>query len=295
MVIDADGLFNGARWRKCSNAARLNAPYLLLAANGYGRLEIDAVRIIARAYASFDPRPTEGEILGWIREYAAANLLFPYDADGQAWGAWDTPDRLLAKYKSAADRRSPAPPEPAFSEWRSRYRSEGKDVATFPKSFENISEKFSENSPSGIGIGLGIGVGKGKNICASDDARVNDPPVSSSKKSTGQQDELFAEFWSEYSKIRNRDKKRAAVAFKRAVSNREALAVVMAALAIQTPEMMRREPAHRPHASTWLNGRRWEDSPEEIPAFTGRLEQSGGAVSRRSSIADAVRAALEEE
>jgi hypothetical protein len=69
MIIDADGLFNGGRWRKCSNAARLHAPYLLLASNGYGRLELDPARIVGRAFLTFSPRPSEDVILGFVREY----------------------------------------------------------------------------------------------------------------------------------------------------------------------------------------------------------------------------------
>ena len=44
---------------RCSTARS----FLMLMANGFGRLEIDPLRIIARAYATFDPRPTEEDIL----------------------------------------------------------------------------------------------------------------------------------------------------------------------------------------------------------------------------------------
>jgi hypothetical protein len=173
MIIDADGLFNGNRWRRCSNAARLHAPYLMLVANGYGRIEIDPLRIVARAYATFNPRPTEEDVLAWIREYADAKLLFLYEYDRQTWGQWDTPQRLLAKYKLAADKRSPAPPEPEFSKWKSSYRAAS---AALPKScevFSKSSPKHCENLPSGVGVGdgngdgIGVGVGDGFDIdCA---------------------------------------------------------------------------------------------------------------------------------
>ncbi len=41
---------------------------------------------------------------------------------------------------------------------------------------------------------------------------------------------------------------------------------VMAGLRAQLPELLAREPSHRPYPATWLNGKRWEDeidSPEQ--------------------------------
>ena len=278
MVIDADGLFNGARWRKCSNPARLNAPFLLLASNGYARLEVDPVRIVARAYASFDPRPAAEDILGWIGEYAAANLIFLYDAGGSTWGAWDTPDRLLAKYKTAADKRSPAPPEPAFSEWRSRYRAEEKTVATFPKSFENVSEKLSENFS--LGIGIGDGIGKGKNICASDEARVDGSDsfslVEPKGKQPDQRDAWFSEFWEAYKPIRSRARKAALKAFTKIVRSEAMFQAVMAGPQQQKLDLLSRSPEHRPFCSSWLNGERYEDEAAEVDC-TRRAENRSPA------------------
>jgi hypothetical protein len=136
----------------------------MLVANGYGRIEIDPLRIIARAYATFNPRPTEEDVQAWIREYTDANLLFLYEYDGQTWGQWDTPERLLAKYKLAADKRSPAPPEPAFTNWKSNYRATS---TALPRSYETLSKdspKLCENSPSGVGEGIGDGNGDGVGI-----------------------------------------------------------------------------------------------------------------------------------
>ncbi len=92
--------------------------------------------------------------------------------------------------------------------------------------------------------------------------------------------EWFNVFWAKYSRWRNRDKKRAKAVFTRVVKSEAIFQAIMAGITAQGAEMMAREAAHRPHATTWLNGRRWEDSPEEAPALAGKREQSGGAVSR---------------
>jgi hypothetical protein len=45
----------------------------------------------------------------------------------------------------------------------------------------------------------------------------------------------------------------------------------MAAVRAQKPEMLQREPAKRPYASTWLNGERWEDELQP-PAANGHSD-----------------------
>jgi hypothetical protein len=116
MILDPDGIFNGDRWRKCSDLARLHAPYLLLASNGFARLEVNYHKIIARAYSTFRTPPGEEDLLGYLGEYADAHLFFVYEFEGQQWGVWDTKPELLPRYKTALDRRSPEPPEPEFTE-----------------------------------------------------------------------------------------------------------------------------------------------------------------------------------
>jgi hypothetical protein len=160
MILDAEGLFNGDRWNRCSDHARLNAPYFLLTSNGFARLEISYRKIVGRAYSGFRTPPTEEELMRWIGEYASAHLLFLYESDGQVWGAWDTRLELLPRYKTAADRRSPEPPEPGFTEWKRAYRSVTK---RFPKFLENLpksSRKLSATFPHGIGVVGVIGEGK---------------------------------------------------------------------------------------------------------------------------------------
>jgi hypothetical protein len=157
-IIDPDGLFGGERLRRCSDEAQLHWPRFYVASNGYARLEINYEKIVARVYASFTNPPSEDEILKWIKEYRDNYLLFLYEVDGRVWGQWDVRQNLLPRHKTAADNRSPFPPEPEWTNWLKRYRAES---TSFPK----LSEIFGE-FPTGVGVGVGVGggVGGGKNI-----------------------------------------------------------------------------------------------------------------------------------
>lgn len=76
-------------------------------------------------------------------------------------------------------------------------------------------------------------------------------------------DAWFGEFWAVYGKIRNADKQAARRAFNRAISNQTAFDRIMDRLRLQAPGYLAREPGKRPHASTWLNGARWDDDPDQ--------------------------------
>lgn len=287
-IIDPQGLFGGDRLRRCSNAAQLHWPRIFLASDGFARLEINYPKIIGRAYSTFSPAPSAAEIEDYIQEYARQYLLFVYPADGQIWAQWDTKSELLPRYKTAQDRRSPIPPEPAFSEWKKRYRNEPKTTS------ENL-RKFSELFLHGVGGGGGVGVGK--NICAStSDARVSDPLPSiddppfgttdldglfsvetaqrtkSSREMKPEQERWFSIWWSEY--WLHKAKKPAREAFRKHVRTEERFQRVIAATHAQKLEMLNREPSKRPHGATWLNAERWDDETEpdqeirrDIPSY----------------------------
>jgi hypothetical protein len=156
-IIYPAGLFNGDRLRRCSNTAQLHWPRIFLASDGFARLEINFAKIVGRAYATFNPLPSEAELESYLNEYAKNFLLFLYEVNGQVWGQWDTRSDLLPRYKTSQDRRSPIPPEPAFSEWKKRYRTESKPTS-------KILQKFSETLQHGVGEGVGwvLGEAKGK-------------------------------------------------------------------------------------------------------------------------------------
>jgi len=120
-IIDPDGCFNGDRMAMLSDEARLHWPHIFLLANTLGRFEINPRRILDRAYGGFRIRPTETEILGYIREYGDSYLLFIYEFSGQMWAQWDTPAKLLPDYATAKDKRTPAPDGKELFAWKNEY------------------------------------------------------------------------------------------------------------------------------------------------------------------------------
>jgi hypothetical protein len=289
-IIDPNGLFGGDRIRQCSNTAQLHWPRLFLASDGFGRLEINYARIVGRAYGSFNPIPVKEELFVWINEYACNCLIFLYKAGRQWWGQWDTRSDLLPKFKTKLDKRSPIPPEPEFTEWKQRYRAENDP---FRKSFGIVSEGFLvEAHGIGVGVGIGSGIGNGKNICASDarlsdslDLSIDNPPFDTlephglfpvpesldpqreRREFRERQDQWFEQWWEIYWLKKSR--KRAQESFDRRVQTKERFQEVMEATRAQSAEMLSREPQHRPHGATWLNGERWND---EAPADAVKAE-----------------------
>ena len=119
-----------------------------------------------------------------------------------------------------------------------------------------------------------------KNLCASPagDARVSVAASEPTKKParlteslTPQQDLWFAEVWGIY--WRRVAKKPARKAFGKAITTPEMFGRVLAAIRSQTPEMLAREAAHRPHFATWLNQERWGDEAAEPPKSKSDLER----------------------
>ena len=154
-IIMADGLFNGKRLRACSDKARLLWPYLFLASNGFGRLEIDYEYIIRNFFVDFRNPPKSSEFFGILKEYHENGLLFLYECNG-VWGQWDCKSGSLPRYQTSKDRKSPAPDENAFNEWK-------KASSLKTKTLPIISEIFGK-FPLGIGIGIGIGIGEEKSV-----------------------------------------------------------------------------------------------------------------------------------
>ncbi len=117
--------------------------------------------------------------------------------------------------------------------------------------------------------------------CASDDARVpdslppiDDPPFGTIEPAalfpsqgrtrparadglTLEQETWFGVWWPAY--WLHKAKKVARRAFAKHVKTAARFEQVMAATRSQAPEMLTREPQHRPHGATWLNGERWAD------------------------------------
>jgi hypothetical protein len=271
ILVDPDGLFNGDRLRRCSNTAQLHWTRLFLASDGFGRLEINYARIVGRAYPTFNPIPSEAELHGFIREYVENYLLFLYELDGRLWGQWDTRQEFLPRYKTSLDRRSPNPPEPAFSEWKRQYRNECK---AFPKCSGKLLESFRAGPHA-----VAVADADEKNIPASsNDAHVDDISFVENQPTTGlvlsaqpaklaregitsEQARWFSTWWIEY--WRHKGKKEAKTAFAKYVKTEARFQEVLAATLAQKAEMLARPKDKQPYPATWLNGERWEDEAEE--------------------------------
>jgi hypothetical protein len=140
IIIDPDGLFHGKRLARCSDQAQWLFPRLLLASNGYGRLEVDFDRIRYEAFWTIRAKPTDDVLRKSLEEYEENSLLFLYEAENQTWGQWDVRENWLPRYKNAIDRRSPAPDAEMFKKWQILGKSQN------PHPLRRISENFG-NSP----------------------------------------------------------------------------------------------------------------------------------------------------
>ena len=275
-VIDPVGLFGGDRLRRCSNAAQLHWPRLFLASDGFGRLEMNYARIVGRAYPTFNPIPSETELQSFIQEYARNYLLFLFEVDGRLWGQWDTRRELLPRYKTSQDRRSPIPPEPAFSEWKRSYREQS---TAFPKSFGKIPAGFLH------GVGIGEGVGE-KHSCSSDNERdrklcsIDEPPFDTlellrdpeqrdapAKSPTWglkEKQSAFREgFWPLWP--RKVAKAVAEKAWCREATSPAKADKIIEAVRAQLPRLSA-DLMFCPYPTTWLNQKRYEDEVEDTAA-----------------------------
>jgi hypothetical protein len=173
MLIYPQGLLLGERLSTCSDDAQLHFPRLVALGNGFGRMELNARAIIDAAYANFECKPSREQLTRWLQEYARQHLLFIYmDAQGHPWGQWcGVPERMLPRFKTAADKRSPTPPSAALADYEEEYARAKKSSADFidiSEDFGNVPKASEESTifPLGIGIGVGKGIGEGEKLCA---------------------------------------------------------------------------------------------------------------------------------
>ena len=166
MIIYPQGILGGERLSACSDDAQLHFPRLVALGNGFGRMELNASVIIEAAYNNFECRPTREQLTRWLQEYARHHLLFVYlDAQGHPWGQWcGVPERMLPRFKTASDKRSPTPPTEALVSYEQEYaraKKSSEDFIDISEDFGNIPKTSEELKTFRLGIGIGIGVGKG--------------------------------------------------------------------------------------------------------------------------------------
>ncbi len=248
-IIDRDGLFGGRRLLRCSDRARLLWPYLFLAANGFGRIELDWQQITYEVFRGFSKPIKESELVAVFEEYRTRHLIFTYKHGGQTWGQWFCKAGSLPRWKTTKDKNSPEPPAEAYDLWLKSY---GADYEQLQNSAEGL-----ENIP------LGIGVGK----------------ASVGKANTPWRERTFDEFWAAVWLKTGKDA--AWNAWERKIQSEEHAAKVISAAIAQGADLLaaaeeraRRDNSKpRPlHPATWLNQGRYDDQPLFVPA-AGRASE----------------------
>lgn len=176
-IVDAPGLFDGDRINLCSVDAQLYYPRFLCCSNAFGRIRIDYVSIIAKAFSRWKPesRPMEDKVMSMLTEYVDNRLLFVYKSCGEIWGQWDFKKGTFGKYQTTEDHRSPEPPKSEYLQWIEQNRELSKKVSepcgNFAEILRENSRNFSEDFPHGVGVGIGIRcevLGVGEKKCAAD-------------------------------------------------------------------------------------------------------------------------------
>lgn len=170
-IIDPDGLFEGERLARCSDAAQLYWQRLFIASNGYGRLELSYTAILSKVFRHFRNPPAEEQLWSIFEELAENYLVILYEADGVWWAQFVTSNKYLPRYKTMRDEQSPVPPEELAEHARRRYL-EWKQAKSFRhhrfQKFAETSERFTKISDGeerrGVGEGVGVGIGVGEDV-----------------------------------------------------------------------------------------------------------------------------------
>ena len=177
MIIDPQGILRGDRIAACSDEAQLHFPRLLAASNSFGRFRMSVEWLQTEVYRSFKQKPTKPQLTAWLREFHDNFLLFVYRApDNSVWAQWEIPEKMLGRYRLAADKKTPAPPTAEHEAYRSAYlesirAKNSPETDEIYETFQNIPQasvllrSFSQasddvrNVSHDVGVGVGDGVG----------------------------------------------------------------------------------------------------------------------------------------
>lgn len=125
LIIKPDGLFHGERLHRCSPTARLWWPHFFIASNACARLRLHYPDFLRTVFDGFAAPPSAEQVAAMFEEYRRNYLVFLYRTEsGEVWGQWDTETNSYLRFNKEASRTSPAPPQPAFDNWRAEYREQ---------------------------------------------------------------------------------------------------------------------------------------------------------------------------
>jgi len=121
-IFDSKGMLKGRRLRKLSPVAHALWPFIFsMASEKYARLEIDAELIADELLHLSDLLPVNEQatetqcVEDILQQFVANDLAFRYEYKGVPWLVFDC--HFRRNYASTEDNHSPAPPEPAYTEW----------------------------------------------------------------------------------------------------------------------------------------------------------------------------------
>jgi len=233
-------LMNSDRWLDLhSDTARLAFLCLLPLADDFGNFEGGNRRLFRWLQARTQVK-SEADAIKIIADLMDADLIRPYKvAEADFWH--------IPRFQSERTymcRRVPESPwdDPDiarrakhYREYHAARRLEKKDKSAKPDS-DLTQARVESDSNQSLGVGVGVGVGE-------------------KTPSNG-----FDRFWAAYP--RKRSKQSARKAWKALCPNDALQAVIFAALEQHKRSKQWADPNFIAHASTWLNGKRWEDELE---------------------------------
>jgi len=219
---------------RCTPKAQDAFPRFILAADSFGVLQVNAKALKGRLWPLRDDvKPAD--ITRWIREYQAHGMLQIWDQDGKTyavftnWGKFQRIDpRLHRKY--------PEPPT---------------NIAELPGNTGNHKESQENTPPVSVSVSYSV-----------TDSVTDTDPRARERAEAG-----FTQFWHTYPV--KKAKEAARRAWRKLQPSEQLQAAILASLerAKTSAAWLKDGGQYIPHASTWLNGKRWEDEAE--PALVG--------------------------
>ena len=140
ILFDSTGMFKGKRLRALDTQSRYLYPYILMLTDLYGRIELGEEAICEEFISFKDETLTPSKMKQVFDSFEQNSLCFIYEAKRSRWAQFDTPLDMRREYPSVDDCRSPAPPEPAYTEWLQSIHDEDWEKFHLGKHKSHISE-----------------------------------------------------------------------------------------------------------------------------------------------------------
>ena len=278
--IDPDGMFGGDRMAMLTDRARFFWPWIWVASNTVGRIELNYRKISDTVFRQFNHRPTEEQFWALIKEFHDCYLMFVYHHNGHVWGQWDVSEKYLPQYKMKADVATPAPIGTDFVAWREKYydlkKSSTLAKCPIPNVFEHFANIFTGEERRDVDVGEDI-----KPSCAKKPRiRRNGNGATSEFEHwlNEAHDAWYESYWRHVGRGNSRSAfgKRVKELMRTAMTKDQAVEFLTQQAAEDqkrfqgTSEWTWRQ---KLHPSTWLNGERWKDEapPADLMAISRKL------------------------